>query len=66
MRDTSPGTAAALDYGLSQRTLVAVGGQDLSAPAVDVTFAAERLLTSDPSDSERATAELLDYVASGR
>ncbi|MGW1189268.1 hypothetical protein [Streptomyces sp. NPDC002559] len=66
VRDTSPGTADALDYGLSQRTLVAVGGQDLSAPAVDVTFAAERLLTSDPSDSERATAELLDYVASRR
>ncbi|WP_405861933.1 hypothetical protein OG361_40885 [Streptomyces sp. NBC_00090] len=37
--------------------------QDLSTPAVDVAFAADQLLSSDPSDSERATAELLNYVA---
>ncbi|WP_331755470.1 hypothetical protein OG298_44475 (plasmid) [Streptomyces sp. NBC_01005] len=36
---------------------------DLSTPALDVALAADRLLASDPSDSERATAELLNYVA---
>ncbi|WP_406840765.1 hypothetical protein ACICHK_39490 [Streptomyces sp. AHU1] len=35
----------------------AVAPEDLSTPAVDVAIA------SDPSDSERATAELLNYVA---
>ncbi|MEC4020454.1 hypothetical protein [Streptomyces sp. H27-D2] len=34
-----------------------------ASPAADVTYAADQLLTSDPSDSERATAELLNYVA---
>ncbi|MFJ2819457.1 hypothetical protein [Streptomyces sp. NPDC087294] len=34
-----------------------------ATPAADVAYAADRLLTSDPSDSERATAELLNYVA---
>ncbi|MEV5567886.1 hypothetical protein AB0L54_34285 [Streptomyces sp. NPDC052196] len=37
--------------------------QDHSTPAADVAYAADRLLTGDPSDSERATAELLNYVA---
>ncbi|MGW7688934.1 hypothetical protein ACWGMA_08580 [Streptomyces asiaticus] len=31
--------------------------------AADVAYTADRMLTSDPSDSERATAELLNYVA---
>jgi hypothetical protein len=37
--------------------------QEPLSPAADVAYAADRLLTSDPSDSERATAELLNYVA---
>ncbi|MER5887014.1 hypothetical protein ABT160_24585 [Streptomyces sp. NPDC001941] len=37
--------------------------QDHSTPAADVAYVADRLLVSDPSDSERATAELLNYVA---
>ncbi|MFJ9908947.1 hypothetical protein ACIRVK_39965 [Streptomyces sp. NPDC101152] len=37
-----------------------VDDQEHSTPAADV---ADRLLISDPSDSERATAELLNYVA---
>jgi hypothetical protein len=37
--------------------------EDLSTPAVDVALAADRLLASHPSNSERATAELLNYVA---
>ncbi|MFJ6668969.1 hypothetical protein [Streptomyces sp. NPDC091383] len=37
--------------------------QDHSTPAADVAYAADRLLVSDPSDEERATAELLNYVA---
>ncbi|MDQ0935126.1 hypothetical protein [Streptomyces turgidiscabies] len=37
----------------------ALAQEDLSTPAVD----ADKLLASDPSDSERATAELLNYVA---
>lgn len=37
--------------------------EDYPTPAEDLSFAADRLLTSDPSDSERATAELLNYVA---
>ncbi|MFF9690508.1 hypothetical protein [Streptomyces sp. NPDC014623] len=37
--------------------------QEPGFPAEDVAYAADRLLTSDPSDSERATAELLNYVA---
>ena len=41
----------------------AIAEEDLSTPAVDVALAADRLLASDPSDSERATAELLNYVA---
>lgn len=34
-----------------------------ASPAADIAHAADRLLTGDPSDSERATAELLNYVA---
>ncbi|MFI5945585.1 hypothetical protein ACIBCB_35810 [Streptomyces uncialis] len=34
-----------------------------STPAADVAYAADRLIVSDPSDTERATAELLNYVA---
>lgn len=37
--------------------------QEPASPAADVAYSADRLLTSDPSDSERATAELLNYVA---
>lgn len=37
--------------------------QEHGAPAEDIAHAADRLLSSDPSDSERATAELLNYVA---
>ncbi|GAA2971961.1 hypothetical protein [Streptomyces enissocaesilis] len=37
--------------------------EEPASPATDVAYAADRLLTSDPSDSERATAELLNYVA---
>ncbi|MGV9885216.1 hypothetical protein [Streptomyces sp. NPDC003006] len=33
------------------------------SPAVDVALAADKLLASDPSDSERATAELLSHIA---
>lgn len=40
-----------------------VDDQEHPTPATDVAFAADRLLTSDPSDAERATAELLNYVA---
>lgn len=40
-----------------------VDDQGPVSPAADVAYAADRLLTSDPSDSERATAELLNYVA---
>ncbi|MFD9151958.1 hypothetical protein [Streptomyces diastaticus] len=40
-----------------------IDDQKHATPAADVAFAADRLLTSDPSDSERATAELLTYVA---
>ncbi|MER6916755.1 hypothetical protein ABT354_34315 [Streptomyces sp. NPDC000594] len=31
--------------------------------AADIAYAADRLLASDPSDSERATAELLNHLA---
>ncbi|MCG7527786.1 hypothetical protein MHW47_25545 [Streptomyces sp. OfavH-34-F] len=41
----------------------ALAPEDLSTPAFDVALAADKLLASDPSDSERATAELLNYVA---
>ncbi|MFG3134333.1 hypothetical protein ACGFZU_42465 [Streptomyces tendae] len=41
----------------------ALAPEDLSTPAVDVALAADKLLASDPSDAERATAELLNYVA---
>ncbi|MDX3370117.1 hypothetical protein PV387_29520 [Streptomyces sp. ME02-6987-2C] len=41
----------------------ALAPEDLSTPAVDVALAADQLLASDPSDSERATAELLNYIA---
>ncbi|WP_044377344.1 hypothetical protein [Streptomyces noursei] len=37
--------------------------EEPASPAADVALAADRLLTSDPSDSERAAAELLNYVA---
>ncbi|MFH9425414.1 hypothetical protein [Streptomyces sp. NPDC017529] len=37
--------------------------EEPASPAAAVAYAADRLLTSDPSDSERATAELLNYVA---
>ncbi|MFF0386928.1 hypothetical protein [Streptomyces sp. NPDC004286] len=40
-----------------------VDDQGHSTPAADVAYAADRLLNSDSSDSERATAELLNYVA---
>ncbi|OIJ85380.1 hypothetical protein BIV25_44235 [Streptomyces sp. MUSC 14] len=40
-----------------------IAPEDLSTPAFDVVLTADRLLASDPSDSERATAELLNYVA---
>ncbi|MFC9753803.1 hypothetical protein [Streptomyces sp. NPDC056921] len=40
----------------------ALAPEDLSTPAL----AADRLLASDPSNSERATAELLDYVVATR
>ncbi|WP_128380440.1 hypothetical protein [Streptomyces cavernae] len=38
-------------------------GQELSAPAADVAYAADRVLAGDPSDSDRAVAGLLNYVA---
>jgi hypothetical protein len=41
----------------------AFAAEDLSTPALDVALAADKLLASDPSDTERATAELLNYVA---
>ncbi|WP_146057518.1 hypothetical protein [Streptomyces sp. SM12] len=44
-------------------SLLPVDDQEPSFPAEDVAYAADRLLTSDPSDSERATAELLNYLA---
>ncbi|MCX4673604.1 hypothetical protein OG453_44420 [Streptomyces sp. NBC_01381] len=37
--------------------------EESSTPAADIALAADRLLASDPLDSERATAELLNYVA---
>ncbi|MGW2841878.1 hypothetical protein ACWCWD_29335 [Streptomyces sp. NPDC001493] len=40
-----------------------VDDQEHSHPAEDVAYAADRLLTTDPSDSERATAELLNYLS---
>ncbi|UDM05513.1 hypothetical protein [Streptomyces longhuiensis] len=40
-----------------------IAQEDLSTPAIDVAFVPDRLLASDPSDSERVTAELLNYVA---
>lgn len=40
-----------------------VDDQEPSTPAADVAYAADRLIVSDPSESERATAELLNYVA---
>ncbi|MEU0214853.1 hypothetical protein ABZ281_06860 [Streptomyces sp. NPDC006265] len=39
------------------------GAGEASTPAADVAHAADRLLNSRASDSERATAELLNYVA---
>ncbi|TBO59736.1 hypothetical protein EYS09_10485 [Streptomyces kasugaensis] len=39
------------------------GQQLVSTPAADVAYAADRLIVSDPSDAERATVELLNYVA---
>ncbi|MFB7919187.1 hypothetical protein [Streptomyces sp. NPDC056061] len=37
--------------------------EEPTSPAADVAYAADKLLVSDPSDSERATAKLLNYVA---
>ncbi|MFI2674092.1 hypothetical protein ACH5AU_31820 [Streptomyces albidoflavus] len=37
-----------------------VDDQEHATPAADVAYAADRLLTSGPSDAERATAELLN------
>ncbi|WAL93246.1 hypothetical protein [Streptomyces sp. Je 1-369] len=37
--------------------------EGLATPAADVALAAYLALASDPSDSERATAELLNYAA---
>ncbi|MFB6718394.1 hypothetical protein ACFCZY_41705 [Streptomyces sp. NPDC056237] len=37
--------------------------EEPTSPAADGALAADRLLASDPSDSDRATAELLNYVA---
>ncbi|WP_157846401.1 hypothetical protein [Streptomyces anulatus] len=37
--------------------------QEHGVPAEAIAYAADRLLSSDPSDSERATAKLLNYVA---
>ncbi|MFE7951470.1 hypothetical protein [Streptomyces sp. NPDC057426] len=41
----------------------ALAPESLSTPAVDIALAADKLLASDPSGSERVTAELLNYVA---
>ncbi|MET9112064.1 hypothetical protein [Streptomyces zhihengii] len=49
--------ALAVDHGN------AVAPEDLSTPALDLALAADKLLASEPSDSERATAELLNYIA---
>jgi hypothetical protein len=37
--------------------------QEPTSPAADVAYAADRLLTSDPSEADRAMAGLLNYVA---
>lgn len=37
--------------------------QEHAHPAADIAHAADRLLTSNPSDSQRATAELLNHIA---
>ncbi|WP_369267948.1 hypothetical protein [Streptomyces harbinensis] len=37
--------------------------QELASPAADVAYAADRLLTADASDQDRAVAGLLNYVA---
>ncbi|MGW5803359.1 hypothetical protein ACWFQ7_29070 [Streptomyces bacillaris] len=37
--------------------------QEHAHRAEDIAYAADKLLTGDPSDSERATAELLSYMA---
>ncbi|MFI5945897.1 hypothetical protein ACIBCB_37380, partial [Streptomyces uncialis] len=34
-----------------------------TSPAADIAYAADRLLGNDPSDAERATAELLNHLA---
>lgn len=39
-------------------------GTEPDSPAADVVAVADQALISDPSDSERATAELLNYVPS--
>ncbi|WP_324784652.1 hypothetical protein [Streptomyces sp. H51] len=44
----------------------ALAPEDLSTPAVDAALAAGKLLAGVPSDAERATAELLNYVAATR
>ncbi|MGW2600024.1 hypothetical protein [Streptomyces klenkii] len=38
-------------------------GKELASPAADVASVADQVLISNPSDSERAAAELLNYVA---
>jgi hypothetical protein len=38
-------------------------GKEPASPAADVAAVADQILISDPSDSQRATAELLNYVA---
>lgn len=40
-----------------------VGGQDVPSPATTVAAAAEHVLTGNPSDADRAMAELLNYIA---
>ncbi|MFG2887596.1 hypothetical protein ACGFYV_35855 [Streptomyces sp. NPDC048297] len=54
--------------GIRHLLVLGVGRNDIdepqqSTPAAAVALAADQLLISDPSDAERATAELLNYVA---
>ncbi|SBV01722.1 MULTISPECIES: hypothetical protein [unclassified Streptomyces] len=49
--------------GVESICITSPGANAGNSPNVDVAFPADKLLTSDPSDSERATAELLNYVA---
>ncbi|MFE9644265.1 hypothetical protein ACFYO0_09030 [Streptomyces sp. NPDC006365] len=43
--------------------LVDPGSQEPSTPAADVASAVDRVLMRNPSDAERATAELLNYIS---